>query len=94
MLVVMGSMPPPQKTAISDQQNPKTGKPRSLLSTLIESAKGAGPEAEAAVTTPSISKPQATTSTEAAVRTSTLLYTFHDCVLAFFASDDYAPIRE
>ena len=73
--------------------NPKTGKPRSLLSTLI-GAKDAGPEPKAAVTTPSISKPQATTTAEAAVRTSTLSFTFHDRVVAFFASDDYAPIQE
>ena len=89
----MDSMPPPQKTAISAQQSHKAGKPRSLLSTLLD-AKGAGPEADAAVTTSSISKPQASATTEAAVRTSTLLYTFHDRVLAFLASDGYAPIRE
>ena len=92
---VADSMPPPQKTgpAITAHQNPKAGKPRSLLSTLLD-AKGAGPEVGVAVPTSGISKPQTSGMTEAAVRTSTLQYTFHDRVREFLSGDGYALIRD
>ena len=91
MTVVMGWMLPPQSTAISDLHT--AVKPRSLLPTLDE-AKDKGLELAAAVSTSSVSNPPATATAEALACTTTLLFTFHERVRAFFAGDTYSPIRE